>query len=411
MINLDYLSFTGDYITKSEIEKYDSKIEQILNTIQKKQSMLDWFDIDTTVSEQEIEQIKNIAKEIRENDAYLVVVGAGGSFLGAKAVIETFSPYFGNNLSKVLFAGYDLSSEYLSELLSFLSDKNFYINVISKSGNTMETSIAFKFLLQLLKEKYPNDYKNKVIATTDKQNGKLRKISQEEGFRTMIIPSEIGGRYSVLTPVGLFPIAVAGVDIDKLLEGAKAGKQSIHSAMEYAVARDILYNKGFFVESFTNYEKRAEGIALWRQQLFAETQGKNKSGILPICNANTTNLHSVGQYYQDGPDILFESVLKIDKLKDLKFKNNDNFSLFELNNIVLKQVALAHLQGNTPSIILTIPELNEFNIGEFIYYNFISAAVGAYLQQVNPFDQPGVEAYKNLVKQNASYLLEQIDLD
>lgn len=407
MIKLDYKSYTANSVTQGEIKQYYGKVKQILQVMDKKESMLDWIDVESTVSSEEIKAIKQVAKEIRDSNSTLIVVGVGGSYLGAKAVIDAFKPYFGETPLNVVFAGYNLSSNYLSQLLKYMEGKSVYINVISKSGNTMEPKIAFDFLFDKLKKMFPQDYQKRVIATTDKETGSLRKIADAEGFRTFCVPRNIGGRYSVLSAVGLLPIAVAGIDIDGLLLGAKLEKKQVKLAADYAIARHILFKKGFVVEAFTSYEQNFEGLALWRQQLYGETQGKQKKGILPINNSNTTNLHSIGQYFQDGPDILFESVLKIGNGgPDLKFLGKSNFSLQQLNKIALEQVAASHIIGNTPSIIIELDDMSPKSVGEFIYFNFMAAAIGGYLLDVNPFDQPGVESYKTLVKRQ----IEGIDI-
>lgn len=412
MVKLDYLTYTGDNITKSEVEQYYGKAKQILQIMDKKESMLDWVDIETTISNEELQGIKKVAKEIRDSNSILIVVGVGGSYLGAKAVIDAFKPYFAETPSNVVFAGYNLSSNYLSQLLKYMEGKSVYINIISKSGNTMEPRIAFDFLFDKLKKWFPNDYKKRVIATTDKETGTLRKIADAEGFRTFSVPRNIGGRYSVLSAVGLLPIAVAGIDIDGLLLGAKLEKKQVKAAVDYAIARHILFKKGFLVEAFTSYEQNFEGLSLWRQQLYGETQGKQKKGILPINNSNTTNLHSIGQYFQDGPDILFESVLKIaNGGPDLRFLGKSEFSLQKLNAIALEQVAAAHIQGSTPSIIIGLDDMSPKSVGEFIYFNFIAAAIGGYLLDVNPFDQPGVESYKKMVQSKIEGIDIYVDYD
>lgn len=406
MVKVDYLSYTGNYVTEDDIKQYYGQAKQILKVMDEKKSMLDWVDIESTISQQEIDQIKSVAAEIRDSNSILIVVGVGGSYLGAKAVIDAFKPYFGGT-QNVVFAGYNLSSNYLSQLLRYMEGKSVYINIISKSGNTMEPRIAFDFLFDKLKKWFPQDYQKRVIATTDKESGSLRKIAESEGFRTFCVPRNIGGRYSVLSAVGLLPIAVAGIDIDKLLLGAKVEKKQVKAAVDYAIARHVLFKKGFMVEAFTSYEQNFEGLALWRQQLYGETQGKDKQGILPINNSNTTNLHSIGQYFQEGPDILFESVLKIDNGgPDLRFLGKSEFSLQQLNKIALTQVAVAHIQGNTPSIIIGLEDMSPKSVGEFIYFNLIAAAVGGYLLGQNPFDQPGVESYKALV----NHQIEGIDI-
>lgn len=399
MIKLDCLTYTKGFLSENEIKGHYESAKNILQIMDKKQSMLDWVDVETTISNDEIKDIEKIATEIRQSNSILIVVGIGGSYLGAKAVIDAFKPAFDSAANNVIFAGYNLSSSYMLQLLKYMEDKSVYINIISKSGNTMEPRLAFDLLFDKLKKMYPHDYKNRVIATTDKESGNLRKIANVEGFRTFCVPQNIGGRYSVLSAVGLLPIAVAGININELLLGAKCARGQVKTAVDYAIARHVLYKKGLKVEAFTSYEQCFEGLSMWRQQLYGETQGKSKKGILPINNSNTTNLHSIGQYFQDGEDILFETVLRFNDGADIKLLGKDQFSLKKLNDIAAEQVAVAHLQGNTPSLMITLDDISAKSVGEFIYFNFMAAAIGGYLLSVNPFDQPGVESYKKLIQQ------------
>ena len=405
MVSIDYLTHSAGHITKDEVLTYQQKIEQIKQKLNKKDSMLDWFSLDTTISQQQLNQIKELTKKIHSTHSILIVVGVGGSYLGAEAIQKSLTNYFADfNKNKVIFAGYNLSGEYLRSLIKYLDNKNFFINYISKSGTTLEPSLAFETLLDYAKQRYPKKYQERIIITTNEKKSPLKKLAQTQGYHFFAMPENIGGRYSLLTPVGMLPLSVCDVDIDQMLKGAADQSKNIDLALEYAVARDILYKKGYKVDAFTIYEPKLADLASWWQQLFGETQGKNKKGIFPICNVNTANLHSIGQYLQEGEDIIFETVLRIKNLDDFKLSQKD-ISYADLNMIVLDQVAVAHAMGNTPSIILNIDKIDAYNFGELVYFFFVAAAAGAYLLGVNPFDQPGVEKYKQLVKEKLKDIL------
>ncbi len=397
MISFDYLTHTRGFLTCEKVAQYYKKTDSFLAKLESgKEDMTDWYDISKTISKNEVKDIITLANEIKKNADVLVVVGIGGSYAGSNAIIEALSPYFNTNKTKVIFAGTDLSSEYLIQLASYLKDKDFYINVISKSGNTLEVKLAFDFLYNITKEKYKSDYKKRIIITTDKDKGNLRQLANKENFTSFIIPDKIGGRFSALTPAGLFPVAVSGIDIERLLEGAGFAKKYVPQAVDYAITRHILLTKNRVVEGLTFYEKKLNGFALWTQQLLGESLGKNQSGVLPIINRNTTNLHSIGQFIQDGSKILFETVIKVNSGQDLIINNT---SLNNINNIAISAVATAHANGNVPSLIISLDKLNEENLGELIYFYFIATSICGYLQSVNPFDQPGVEEYKRLIKE------------
>lgn len=405
MITIDYKTHSAGHITQAEVSSYNKKLEQIKNKFNQKGAMLDWFDLKTTITPEQINQIKELTKKIHSTHSILIVVGVGGSYLGAEAIQKSLTNYFEDfNKNKVIFAGYNLSGEYLKSLIKYLDNKNFFINYISKSGTTLEPSLAFDTLLAYAKQRYPKKYQERVIITTNEKKSPLKQLAKDEGFHLFLMPENIGGRYSLLTPVGMLPLCVCDVDIDQMLQGAYMQSKNIDLALEYAVARDILYHKGYKVDAFTIYEPKLGDLASWWQQLFGETQGKDKKGIFPICNVNTANLHSIGQYLQDGEDIIFETVLRIKQLDDFKLATKD-ISYADLNLIVLDQVAVAHAMGNTPSIIINIDKIDAYNFGELVYFFFVSAAAGAYLLGVNPFDQPGVEKYKQLVKEKTDDLL------
>ena len=367
--------------------------EKIYDTLNKKEEMLDWLDIDTCISKEELEKVKNIANDIKEKADVFIVIGIGGSFLGAKAIIDALSPYFDNNSNpELIFLGNNLSSEYLTEVMKHIENKNVYVNVISKSGNTLEPSLAFDIIYNYLKENDKN-YKDKIIVTTDKESGKLRQLVNEKHLTSLEIPINISGRFSCLTSVGLLPCAVKNINIDELLAGANDAKKYLDIASEYALLRYKMEQEGFLVEAFTYCEPKLEYFGRWFQQLFGESQGKNKKGIFPTCNLNSTNLHALEQYFQDGRDILFETILMINKF------DNPYQEITDLNNFVMDKVCLAHKSGNTPDTIIELDRLTPYTLGELIYFFELSCAIGGFMMNINPFDQPGVEKYKSLIRE------------
>lgn len=395
MLKFDFTTYMEDL--DKEKKEYGKKIKAIEKTLEKKESMLDWYDVDTCISKEELKELVRVSKEIRNNADVLVVVGIGGSYLGAKAVIDMFKGYFDSSKPEVVFAGFNVSSAYTKELLEYIKDKSVYVNVVSKSGTTLEPSIAFDLIYKVMEKKYSKEeLAKRIIITTDKEKGTLRKLVNEQGYRSFVVPDNIGGRYSVLTPVGLLAIDVAGISASKLLKGAKEGKKYLNQAFEYACIRDILYRKGKTIESYTVYEPKLYYFSEWLKQLYGETQGKNNLGILPVSLVNSRDLHSLGQFLQEGTPIMFESVLVVEKgpkVKLDKYKQDLN----EINLVASDRVAKAHFNGHTPSLIFKIDAINEENVGALIYFFEVAAAVGGYLLGVNPFDQPGVSEYKNLL--------------
>jgi len=358
-----------------------------------------WTNENSFVSEEELGRIKEVSAYIRNNCDVFIVIGIGGSYMGSKAVIEALKSSFNRKKPEIIYLGIDLSSDYYNEVVDYIKDKEVIVNVISKSGNTLEPSIAFDVIMDVLNSKYSSEeLKKRVIVTTDKETGSLRSLVQKEGFTSFEVPKKIGGRFSVFTPVGLIPIAVSGIDIDKLLEGFMSGLEYNDEAFLYAALRQILYNEGKFIESFTIYNPKLTYFTEWLKQLFAETEGKDNKGVLPISNVNTRDLHSMGQFLQEGHSIIFETVIKIDKAKDMKL-NKHNKTLNEINNLALEKVCVAHEKGNTPSIVIKVDELNEYTVGEMVRFFITSAIAGALLTDVNPFDQPGVETYKKLIEE------------
>lgn len=360
-------------------------------------SMSGWYNIENIISEKEIKEIKKTAEFVQKNCDVFIVIGIGGSFLGAKCVIDSLSPYFTKNKPEIIFAGTSLSTDYLYELGEYIKDKEVILNIISKSGTTLEPSLAFEYLTEELSKKYTEEELSKrIIATTDQETGDLLELAKAKKYKRFVVPNNVGGRYSVLTPVGLLPICVAGYDIEKLLEGAK--KCDKDKALEYAFMREEYYKQGFFIEAFTIYEEKLLYFTEWLKQLFAETQGKDGRGILPISIFNTRDLHSLGQYLQEGKKIIFETTIKIKESKN-KINTKYNKTLQEINEIAIKATAQAHLKGGSDTNIIEIDKIDEENIGKLIYFFELSAALGGLIMNINPFDQPGVNEYKKIIKE------------
>jgi glucose-6-phosphate isomerase len=398
MINFDFHKYVLDYIKKEDKVKYLEKAREI-KTRFLEGDLKYWNKLDTFISSQELKKIVNMTDYIRSNCDVFLVIGIGGSYMGSKAVIEALSPMYDRKKPEIIFLGTDLCSEDYHETLEYIKDKSVILNVISKSVTTLEPSVAFSLVMKIMEEKYSEEeLKNRVIITTDPETGDLRDLANLKGYVTFTVPPKVGGRFSCLTPVGLLPISVAGINIIKLIEGARSSYERVDRAIEYAVIRDIFYNKGKIVESFTVYNPKMYYFTEWLKQLFAETQGKGKKGILPISCVNTRDLHSLGQFLQEGHDIIFETVLGIDKDVKVPLDKYD-MELNSLNNIALDKVGLAHANGLTPSNIITIDEKNETTIGELIHFFILAAIIGALLIDENPFDQPGVQEYKKLISE------------
>lgn len=357
---------------------YEKKKEEIFQRLAQS-SMTGWQNIleDSSM----IDAISSRAKQVRENSSVLVVVGVGGSYMGCYALDKMFSSYFPSTDFSLVYVGYQLSDLYLKELMMYLKDKDFSVNVISKSGTTLETSIAFQKLKEFMKTRYnEEEMRKRIIVTTDEKKGALRQEVEMYGYDSFVIPSNVGGRYSVLTPVGLFPLATI-LDIRKLLDGAREGFRYLDDAYHYASLRKSMYDMGKYVENFVVYEEKYLPFCEWLKQLFAESEGKDNKGVLPISSFYTRDLHSLGQFFQEGTPIVFETVLKFTNQQEER-----------LQNIALESVCVAH-QEHTPSSIITAT-LDEYTMGEFIYFFYLSASFSALLFDVNPFDQPGVEKYK-----------------
>ncbi len=383
MIKCDFQNFNS-------LTSKDYNLDKIKDKFLSENKMAGWYnlDIDTT-------DIKKCAKEIREKADVFVVIGIGGSYLGAKAIIDALTPYFNKDKVEIIFVGTDLSTDYLLDVLEYIDNKSVYINVISKSGTTLEPMLAFDIFLQYMQDKY-TDYNKRIIVTTDKAKGKLLLLAQEYKFKCFEVPSNIGGRYSVLTPVGLLPIAVANIDIDKIINGSKYAKDHLDDCYKYTVIRDLLYKSNKFVESIDIYEPKLYYFTEWLKQLFAESQGKNSKGILPISTVNTRDLHSLGQFFQEGPSISFSTVIFSNSTRDIYIKEYDK-TLNEINKIAMKSVAVAHLNKIHTNII-ELDTIDEENMGYLIFFFEMSAMLGSYLLNVNYYDQPGVNQYKDIMK-------------
>ncbi|MGE5355953.1 MAG: glucose-6-phosphate isomerase [Deltaproteobacteria bacterium] len=373
---------------------------------------LGWMN--TPYSNEYIEIIK-LSDEFRSLYETIIVVGIGGSYLGSKAIISSLTGTFAKNKPEILFAGNNLCEEYHNDLLEYISDKNYGIIVISKSGTTTEPAIAFRLLKQKTEEKFgKNEASRRIIAITDSSKGALRKTADNEGYRTFVIPDDVGGRFSVLTPVGLLPVALAGINVFEILKGAQEIDNHTTSAipyernivLQYAALRNTLYRQGKKIEVLLSYNPKMFFLIEWWKQLFGESEGKEGKGIFPAGLINTTDLHSMGQYVQDGERILFETVLSFETSnKEIFIKSNDdnldglNYldgkSVFEINKKAEEGTLMAHIEGNVPNIIISIPDKNEFYLGQLLFFFEKACAVSAYNLGVNPFDQPGVEAYKS----------------
>ena len=398
MIYCDFNKYTSKFVTNVDKGKFTKQQKHIVKAFSGGE--LDYFNnIDTFVSKEELNTIINVANYVRDNCDVFVVIGIGGSYMGTKAIMEALLPTFKKGNPEIIFLGTDLSSDYYKEVIEYIKDKDVIINVISKSGNTLEPNIAFEIISYIMEGKYSKEeLADRIVITTDEKKGSLRKLANEKGYFTFEIPDKIGGRFSVFTPVGLFPLAVAGIDILQLLEGFMDGVEYLPMAIDYAVTREALYKKNKFVEAFTVYNPKLYYFTEWLKQLFAETQGKNGKGILPISNINTRDLHSMGQFMQEGHDIIFETVIDIKNAHVIRIAKYGK-TLHEINKIAEEMVCIAHCKDKTPSNIISVDELNEYHLGELVRFFMMASISGAILMDVNPFDQPGVEKYKSLIKQ------------
>ena len=411
-------------ISQKTIMEYKEEVENIHKDLHRRskdeKDFVGWLELPTNYDKKEFERIKKAAKKIKKESDILLVIGIGGSYLGARAVIESLTNTFYNLLPEkerkypqILYAGNNLSPNYINELIEYIGDKDFSVNVISKSGTTTEPAIAFRIFREILENKYGiEEARSRIYATTDKEKGALKTLADKEGYEKFVVPDNIGGRYSVLTAVGLLPIATAGIDIDKLMEGARIAQDryndpnlKYNECYQYAVARNILYKLYKNIEILVNYEPKMHYFTEWWKQLFGESEGKDQKGIFPAGVDFTTDLHSMGQYIQEGRRNLFETVIKIKKPKsDITIQmDEDNLdglnylagkTLDYVNKKAMEGTIEAHVSGDVPNIQITIEKLNEKNLGAMIYFFEKACAMSGMILGVNPFNQPGVEEYK-----------------
>jgi len=422
-ITLD-LAKTAPFVGENEMQLIEPQVISAHRMLLEKSGagndFLGWVDLPLNYDREEFSRIQAAAKEIREKYQALVVIGIGGSYLGARAALELLNHSFYNQLSsekrkgpEIYYLGQTISPTYTAELLELLEEKDFAVNVISKSGTTTEPAIAFRLLKQLLIKKYgPEGAKKRIYVTTDRAKGALKQIAIAEGYPQFVIPDDVGGRYSVLTAVGLLPIAAGGVDIEAMMTGAaeacqeyRVSRMDSNSAYQYAVVRNILYRKGKLVEILVNYEPGLHYFAEWWKQLFGESEGKDHKGIFPASVDFSTDLHSMGQYIQEGRRDIFESVLWVEQSRRSVVIPNDpdnvdglNFlsgrTMEFVNEKAFEGTLLAHHDGQVPNLVIRIPEITPYYFGKMVYFFELACGLSGYLNAVNPFDQPGVEAYK-----------------
>ncbi len=422
-LSFDY-SKALEFVSQEEIDNFENTVNLAKETLINKKGagsdFLGWIDLPVNYDKEEFDRIKKAAKKIQGDSEVLVVIGIGGSYLGAKACIEALSHSFYTLLDKskrkfphIVFCGNSISEKYLNDLAQALEDKDYSINVISKSGTTTEPAIAFRVLKKALIKKYgEEEAKRRIYATTDKSKGALKKLTDEEGYESFVVPDDIGGRFSVLTAVGLLPIAVSGIDIAKLMSGAQRARKSAledpykeNAALLYAALRNIIHRKGKSVEILANYEPSLHYVSEWWKQLYGESEGKDNKGIFPASVDLTTDLHSMGQFIQEGSRILYETVISIEKplvnmLLEKEEKDTDGMnyltgkSIDFVNKSAMNGTMLAHTDGGVPNLSIILPELSEEYIGELFYFFEFACGVSGYILAVNPFNQPGVESYK-----------------
>lgn len=419
-IKLDDKYLKG-FVREHELSEIAPMVKAAHDTLSAKNGpgsdFLGWADLPVDYDKAEFERIKAAAAKIKSDSKVLIVIGIGGSYLGARAAIEALKSTLYNSLKKdtpeIYFIGNSISPTYLNEVISLVEGRDFSVNIISKSGTTTEPALAFRVFRDLLVERYGEDgAKGRIYATTDKARGTLKELSDKKGYETFVIPDDVGGRFSVLTAVGLLPIACAGCDIDALMKGAAAAREEYsecdldkNACYKYAALRNILYNKGKSVEMLISYENSFAMMAEWFKQLYGESEGKDGKGLYPSSAVFSTDLHSLGQFVQDGSRVMFETVIQFAEprkeffLKDeatnvdgLNFLSNQNMSV--VNRKAFEGTVIAHTEGGVPNIVLELPRLDEFELGYIIYFFEKACAISGYMLGVNPFDQPGVESYK-----------------
>ncbi len=417
-LNTNYLD---SFVNQDELTGIKAQVETAAKMLHEKSGLgndfLGWVDLPTNYDKEEFARIKAAAEKIQKNSEVLIVIGIGGSYLGARAAIEFLKSPFYNNMKKntpdIYYVGNNINPTYLNEVIALCEGKDFSVNVISKSGTTTEPALAFRVFKKLVEDKYgKEEAKNHIFATTDKAKGTLKELSDKEGFETFVVPDNVGGRFSVLTAVGLLPIAVAGCDIDKLMEGARQAQNDYtadfdnNDCYKYAALRNIFYRKGKAVEMLVSYDPAFAMMAEWYKQLFGESEGKDNKGIFPSSAIFSTDLHSMGQYIQQGSRVLFETVVDIKtpkkdfylekdeaNLDGLNFLCDQNMSV--VNRKAFEGTILAHTEGGVPNMILELEDTSEFSLGYLIYFFEKACAVSGYVLGVNPFNQPGVESYKS----------------
>ena len=410
-------NFIADHELAGMIPQLQAAHDTLKNKTGLGNDFLGWVDLPVDYDTEEFDRILAAAEKIKQDSDVLIVIGIGGSYLGARAAIEFLKSPFYNNLKKdtpdIYFVGNNISPTYLNEVLSICEGRDVSVNIISKSGTTTEPALAFRIFKKYLEDKYGvEEAKKRIYATTDKARGKLKELSDAQGYKEFVVPDDVGGRFSVLTAVGLLPIAVAGADIKALMEGAAKAREDYamcdiekNDCYRYAVLRNILYRKGKSVEMLVSYDPAFTMMAEWYKQLYGESEGKDHKGIFPASATFSTDLHSLGQFIQDGSRVMFETVVDIKKPKQdlfieedasnfdgLNFLANQNMSL--VNRKAFEGTVIAHEEGGVPNIILEVPEMNEHELGYLIYFFEKACAISGYMLGINPFDQPGVEAYK-----------------
>ena len=422
-ITFDY-SKTAGFISEEEIGYMSRLTEQAKDVLVSKNGagndFLGWIDLPVDYDKEEFSRIEKAAEKIKKDSDVLIVIGIGGSYLGARAAIEFLRHGFHNSLPKekrgtpeIYYVGNSISSTYLQGVIDVIGDRDFSVNVISKSGTTTEPAIAFRIFKKMLEDKYGQEEAAKrIYATTDKARGALKDLATKEGYESFVVPDDVGGRFSVLTAVGLLPIAVSGADIKALMDGAASGRELAlnekfedNEAMKYAAIRNILLRKGKSVEVLANYEPALHYIGEWWKQLYGESEGKDQKGIFPAAVDFTTDLHSMGQYIQDGARIMFETVMNVEEARETITIEKEAEDLDGLNYLAGKTIdfvnksamngtILAHTDGNVPNLMIKIPKMDEFHLGQLFYFFEFACGVSGYILGVNPFNQPGVESYK-----------------
>lgn len=410
-LNFEYGIYKDEWKElKNEVLKADKRLKEGDG---EGNDFLGWVDLPINFDKEEFTRIKQASEKIKSNSDVLVAIGIGGSYLGAEAVISALKNKYQKSKTEVIFVGNDLSSTEIFELSSYIRDKDFSINVISKSGTTTEPAIAFRIFKDILEEKYGKEKaKDRIFATTDKQKGALKTLSQKNDYETFVVPDNVGGRFSVLTAVGLLPIAVAGFNIDELMKGAADyreialnGDFENNDILKYVAFRNYLYRNGKKIEIMAVYEPRLRFFTEWWKQLFGESEGKDNKGIFPASVIFTTDLHSLGQIIQDGERNIFETVIEVEKPKyDFVIKEEQesldglNYlagkTVDEVNKVATRATMAAHVEGNVPNLLFQIEEINEYNLGKLLYFFEYAVGVSGYVLDVNPFNQPGVETYK-----------------